>query len=157
MAAVTPQGQGPGSLSPAEREARWDLTVHLAIQAADEKQAGTVLSRALAELRRELPLRGSPVIRPRQPRSRDDIWIAVLEPDLTHLPIIEPDNAQTRCSFVQNHFPLNAGWTAPLNSERKAKREWPPGIWQEEPGREYVLLHPVVRAILIFCEEKQVQ
>jgi hypothetical protein len=37
------------------------------------------------------------------------------------------------------HFPLNARWVAPQNTEREAKREWPPGSWQREPGRDDAL------------------
>ena len=153
MAADTPPGQAAVNMSPVEREARWDLTVRFAIQAADEEEARAILSDTLAALRQGLRLRGTPVIRPRHRRISDDIWIAVLGPDLTHLPVIEPDNAPTRCSFVMGHFPLNVGWTAPQNTEREAKREWPPDIWAIEPGSD-ALLHPAVRAVMIFCKER---
>lgn len=141
-------------VSPAEREARWDLTVQFAIQASDEEEAGTILRHALAALRKDLRLRSTPVIRPRHPRISDDVWIAVLAPDLTQLPVIEPDNAPTRCSFVMGHFPLNVHWVAPKNAEREAKREWPPDIWRREPGKDDALLHPAVRAVMILCKER---
>jgi hypothetical protein len=44
-----------------------------------------VLGQALAGLKPELPLRGEPVIHPRHRRHPDDIWVAELVPDATHL------------------------------------------------------------------------
>jgi hypothetical protein len=41
------------------------------------------------------------VIRPRHRHIADDIWIAELHPDLTRLQEIDPDDANTRCSFVR--------------------------------------------------------
>ena len=105
----------------------------------------------LAELEPGLLLGGGPVIRPRYRRVPDKIWVADLEPDLTHLQEIDPDDAKTRCSFVAGHFPAGVTWAAPQNTWREAKREWPPDIWQRQPGHDDVLLHPAVRAVMIFC------
>jgi hypothetical protein len=146
---------GKANLNPIEREARWDFVVRIAIQAASEKEARAILSDALTALREELPLRATPVIRPRHQRISDDIWIAVLEPDLTHLRVIDPDNSPTRCSLTMNYFPLDARWMVPQNTEHEAKREWPPDIWTFEPGTDDVLLHPAVRAVMIFCKERR--
>jgi hypothetical protein len=129
--------------------------VRIAIQAASEKEARAILKDALTALRQELPLRTTPVIRPRHQRINDNIWIAVLELDLTHLRVIEPDNAPTRCSLAMNYFPLDTRWVLPLNTEREAKREWPPDIWSLEPGRDDALLHPAIRAVMVFCKERR--
>lgn len=145
------------NLNPTEREARWDLTVRLAIQASDEEQARTILSDARAGLRKDLRLRDQPTIRPRYSQAPDDIWIADLKPDLTHLLKIEPDNAPTRCSYVMGHFPVSAEWVAPQNSERRAEREWPPDIWHRTPGTADQLLHPAIRAVRICCQDRQVR
>jgi hypothetical protein len=142
-------------MTPAEREARWWLGMRFAIEAASEDEARAVLSQALAGLNEGLPLRGEPVIHPRHRRHPDDIWIAEVEPDLTHLQVIDPDDAKTRCSFVVGYFPGRAIWSVPLNTERKAKREWPTDIWQRQPSRDDALLHPAVQAVMIFCEAKQ--
>lgn len=156
MGAGNPPGPTQEELTPAEREARWELRVHLAIQAAGEEEARTVLAYALAELQPELRLRDTPVIRPRHP-IRDNVWVAVLEPDLTHLQVLEPDNAPTRCSFAMGLFPKVTGWTMPLNCEREARREWPPDIWHSQPEKEDAPLHPAVRAVMISCKVKQAQ
>jgi hypothetical protein len=153
MIAGTPPRQSAG-LTPAEREARWTLWVRFAIEAASEDAAGAVLSQALVGLNEGPPLRGEPVIHPRH-RHSDDIWVAEVAPDLTHLPVIDPDDAKTRCSFVLGHFPGRATWTVPQNTEREAKYEWPLDIWQRQPGRDDVLLHRAVRAVMIFCAAKQ--
>jgi hypothetical protein len=157
MPADNSPGQGSEHLSPTEREARWDLRVQLAIQASDEEEARTILSHAWTVLREDLRLRGEPVIRPRYSQTPDDIWIAELEPDLTHLLRIEPDNAQTRCSYVMGHFPISVEWVAPQNTERRAEREWPPDIWHRTPGADDQLLHPAVRAVRIWCKDRQVR
>lgn len=156
MPADNPPGQESEHLSPAEREARWDLRVQLAIQASGEEETRTILSHALMALSEDLRLRGAPLIRPRYRQTPDDIWIVELEPDLTHLLRIEPDNAQTRCSYVMGHFPIGAEWVAPQNTERRAEREWPPDIWHRTPGTDDQLLHPAVRAVRIFCTDRQV-
>lgn len=127
--------------------------MRIAVQVVDEKEARAVLDDTLAALRQELPLRAPAIIRPLHRRTDDDIWIAVLEPDLTRILAIEPDNAPTRCSLIMNYFPLNMGWLASQNTEREAKREWPPSIWGKE-AEDDVLLHPAVRAVMIFCTEK---
>lgn len=143
------------SMTPAEREACWRLFVRFAIEAASEDEAHAVLGEALAELDEELPLRGEPVIRPRHRRIPDGIWIAELAPDLTHLQVIDPDDAKTRCRYVQGPFPMGVNWILPKNTEREAEAEWPPDIWQRQPGRDDLLLHPAVRAVRIFCAAKQ--
>jgi hypothetical protein len=163
MTAAVPPGPAAGATTPAEREARWLLHVQFAIEAASEDEARAILGQALAGLvpgyvppgmKPGLPLRGEPVIRPRHRRIADNIWIAKLHPDLTHLQVIDPDTASSRCSFVQDCFPLHTTWMAPLHGERKAKLEWPPEIWVREPGRDDVLLHPAVRAVMIYCEPR---
>jgi hypothetical protein len=138
------------ALPPAEREARWRLLVRFAVEAGSEHETRVLITYALAVLGPGFPLRGDPAIRPRHRHIPDDIWIAELHPDLTQLPEIDPDDATTRCSFVAGHFPAGVTWAAPRNSVREATREWPPGIWQQ-PGRDDVLLHPAVRAVMICC------
>ena len=143
---------GQPAPAPAEREARWRLSVRFAIEAASEDGARAVLGRALARLEPGLALRGEPRVRPRDRRvPGDNIWVADLEPDLTGLQGIDPDDAKTRCTYVIGHFPGNVTWVAARNTWREATREWPPAIWARQPGRNDVLLHPSVRAVLVFC------
>jgi len=148
---VRQQILGKTALTPAEREARWRLVVRFAIEAASEDEARAVLSRALAGLDPELRLRGEPVIRPRHRHIPDAIWIAEVPPDLTRLQAIDPDDAKTRCRYLQGHFPAGVYWSLPLNTGREAKAEWPADIWQRQPGRDDALLHPAVRGVMIFC------
>jgi hypothetical protein len=142
-------------VSPAEREARWVLFVRFAIEAASEGEAGAILAQVLAGLKPELPLRGDPVIHSRHRTIADGIWVAELAPDLTGLQEIHPDDAKTRCRFVQGSFPTGVYWSLPQNTEREAKCEWPPDIWQRQPGRDDVLLHPAVRGVMIVCQARQ--
>jgi hypothetical protein len=155
MTAGISSGPAAGTITPAEREARWTLYARFAIEAASEDEACTVLGQALARLKPELPLRGEPVIHPRHRRHPDDIWIAELAPDATHLEHIDPDDAKTRCRWVQGHFPGNVAWQLPKNGEREAKAEWPPDIWVRRSGPDDALLHPKLRAVMISCAAQQ--
>jgi hypothetical protein len=137
-------------LTPAEREARWRLMLRFAIEAASEEQARAMLGRALAGLQPELRLRGEPVIRPRHRRGPGTIWIAELHPDLTQLQEIDPDDAKTRCRYVQGHFPVGKCWSLARNTAREARADWPPDIWQRRPGDD-TLLHPAVQAVMVYC------
>jgi hypothetical protein len=110
-----------------------------------------VLDIALAGMARNLPLRGEPVVHPRHRRAPDDVWVAELELDLAHLRVIDPDDAPTRCRFVDGHFPGSVSWSIRERTEREAIFEWPPDIWQRRPGQDDILLHPAVRAVMILC------
>jgi hypothetical protein len=89
-------------MTPAEREAHWSLRLLFALEAASENEARTILGQALAGvvmryvppgMQPGLPLRDQPVIVPRSQHRADRIWFARLYPDLTHLPVIDPDDA----------------------------------------------------------------
>jgi hypothetical protein len=58
MNRAVPPGESAGSMTPAEREARWALSVRFAIEASSEAEARAILSQALTRLDRELPLQG---------------------------------------------------------------------------------------------------
>jgi hypothetical protein len=162
MTTCGPLDPAAGTITPAEREARWNLFVRFAIEAASEDEARAVFGQVLAGLARsprgwdqDLPLRSEPVIRSRHHHHPDDIWTAEVTPDLTQLLVIDPDDAKTRCEFVHGFFGYAGGvWSVPLNTDRKAIREWPPDIWTRRPGRDDVLLHPAVRAVRIYCEAR---
>jgi hypothetical protein len=123
-------------MTPAEREARWTLGELLAIKAASKDEADAALSKALAGVEREMPLRGEPVLRPCQRHHPDeDIWVAQLELDLTFFQAIEPDDAKTRCSLAQTYFPgKGVIWPVPVNTAREARFEWPTDIFNRRPG-----------------------
>jgi hypothetical protein len=140
------------TLTPAEREQRWDLSLRLAIEAASEAEAQAITSQVLSRLRRKLALQGEPVITPLP--TRDGIWVAALRPDLTVLEGIEPDDATNRCRYVSNHFGPNVTWIS-RDSQRGARWDWPPDIWSRQPGTDDVLLHPAVQAVMIWCRPRE--
>jgi hypothetical protein len=144
-------GQAGSAISPAGREARWTLWLRFAIKAASQEEARSVTDQALAGLDMELPLRGEPTIRPLG--LRDGIWVAIAEPDVTGLQSIEPDDAAMRVRYVSGHFGTDVLWTVRVTGQQ-AKWEWPPDIWSRRPGRDDVLLHPAVQAVIIWCEPK---
>jgi hypothetical protein len=145
-----PPGESASTMTAAEREARWALSVRFAIEAASEAEARAILGQALARFDRELPVQGEPTITPL--RRRDGIWVATLLPDLTVLASVEPDEARNRCRYVASHFGVGVGWMS-RDTERSARWDWPPDIWSRSPEDD-VMLHPAVRAVMILCEAK---
>jgi hypothetical protein len=139
-------------MPPAEREARWVLSVRFAIEAASEAKARAILGQALASLDRKLPLQGEPTIAPL--RIRDGIWVATLKPDLTALSSVEPNDARNRCRYVSSHFPIGVTWMS-RDSEHGERWDWPSDIWSRTP-QDDVLLHPAVQAVMIWCEASKV-
>lgn len=137
-------------MTPAEREARWALSVRFAIEAASEAGARAILGQVLARLERELPVQDEPTITPL--RRQEDIWVAMLMPDLTVLAVVEPDDATNRCRYVSSHFGVGVGWMS-RDTERAARWDWPPDIWSRSPEDD-VLLHPAVQAVMILCEAR---
>ena len=150
MNRAVPPGESAGSMTPAEREARWALSVRFAIEASSEAEARAILSQALTRLDRELPLQGEPPITPL--RLRDRIWVATIMPDLTALASVEPDDATNRCRYVSSHFGMGVTWMS-RDTEHAARWDWPPDIWSRSPEDD-VLLHPAVQAVMILCEAK---
>jgi hypothetical protein len=142
MSPGMPPGESAGTMSPAEREARWALSVRFAIEAADQAEARVRFDR-------ELPLQGEPTIAPL--RRRNGIWVATLIPDLTVLASVEPDDARNRCRYVSSHFGVGPSWMS-RDTERAARWDWPPDIWSRSPEDD-VLLHPAVQAVVILCEQ----
>jgi hypothetical protein len=138
-------------MTPADREARWALSVRFAIEAPNEADARDILGRVLARLDRELPLQGEPMITPL--RHRDGIWVATILPDLTVLASVEPDDATNRCRYVTSHFGVGVGWMS-RDTERAARWDWPPDIWSRSPEDD-VLLHPAVQAVMILCKQSE--
>ena len=151
---MTPEslpGEAAGATTPAEREARWSLSVRFAIETASEAGARATLGQVLARLDRELPLQGEPTIAPL--RIRDSIWVATLRPDLTGLASVEPDDAKNRCRYISSHFGANVTWMS-RHAEHAERWDWPPDIWSRTPEDD-ILLHPAVQAVMILCEAHQ--
>jgi hypothetical protein len=145
-----PPGESASTMTQAEREARWALSVRFAIGAASEAEARAILGRVLASLDRELPSQGEPTIAPL--RLRDGIWVATLIPDLTVLASFEPDDARNRCRYVSSHFGVGVTWVS-RDTEHAVRWDWPPDIWSRSPEDD-VLLHPAVQAVMILCEAR---
>jgi hypothetical protein len=139
------------TLTPAERDQRWDLSLRLAIKAASEAEARAITSQVLSRMRRELPLQGEPVITPLP--ARDGLWDATLRPDPALLEGIKPDDATNCCRYVGHHFGSYT-WMS-RDSQREARWDWPPDIWNRQPGTDDVLLHPAVQAIMIWCRRRE--
>jgi hypothetical protein len=64
MSPGIPPGESASTMTPAERKARWALSVRFAIEAVGEAEARAILGQVLARFDRELPLQGEPTIAP---------------------------------------------------------------------------------------------
>jgi hypothetical protein len=140
------------TLTPAEREWRWDVSLRLAIEAGSAAEAQAITSQVLSRLRRELPLQGEPVITPLP--ARDGLRAATLRPDPAVLEGIEPDDANNCCRYVSHHFGPSGTWIS-RDSRQGARWDWPPDIWSRQPGTDDVLLHPAVQAVMIWCRPRE--
>jgi hypothetical protein len=125
--------------------------VRFAIEAASEAGTRAIFGQALAGLDRELPVPGEPAMVPLG--HRDGVWVAMLEPDLTMLASVEPDDAPNRCRYVSSHFPVGVTWVS-RDTGHGARWDWPPDVWSRRAGRDDVLLHPAVLAVTIWCEAR---
>jgi hypothetical protein len=72
----------------------------------------------------------------------------------SHLDGIEPDDAENRCRYVSHHFGPYVTWIS-RDSQREARWDWPPDIWNRQPGTDDVLLHPAVQAVMIWCRPRE--
>jgi hypothetical protein len=41
------------------------------------------------------------------------------------------------------------------DSRQGARWDWPPDIWNRQPGTDDVLLHPAVQAVMIWCRHRE--
>jgi DNA-binding phage protein len=136
-----PQPRTPG-FEPAEREARWTASVRFAIEAPDEREARAIAGGLLGQM--GVPLAGEPVT----VLSGDGVWTASADLDLSGLPTIEPDNAQTRLTYLAGRLPEGVTWSSRV-SENQGSYDWPPSFWDRRPGRDDELAHPAIRAAMI--------
>jgi hypothetical protein len=135
---------------PADREARWTTSVRFAIAADSREAAQAVANQILPRL--ELPLAREPTVQPLG--GPDGVWVATAQPDLTALAGVEPDNAQTRCSYIGGHFGEGVLWTERV-TDVQGKWIWPPDIWSRRPGKDDVLINRALLAVIIWVEAKQ--
>jgi hypothetical protein len=84
----------------------------------------------------------------------DGRWAVTMHPDLTVLPSIEPDNAQTRLRYLAGRFNEGVTWTS-RDGERQGTWAWPPDFWSKRAGQDDVLLHPAIQAVLIFVSARE--
>lgn len=84
-----------------------------------------------------------------------DRWIARAELDIAGL-AMEPDNAQTRLSYISGHFPEDVLWSSRITDYR-GSLDWPPNFWDRRSAEDDFLLEPSVRAVAIVVRNDGVQ
>lgn len=143
--AVDDQGAPPSESSAQRTDARWQAWVRLAISAESGTQALAIAAAALRET--ELATRGEPTAA----QLPEGSWSVHFDLDLTAISAtFEPDTAHTRALAVSGSIgqePVNWGIR---ESPGQCKLEWPPDIWSRRPGIDDTLIHPTVRAMIIW-------
>jgi hypothetical protein len=131
-------------MNAADRESRWSTALRLAISAREESEARAVGDAVVADL-------GIPVLsEPRYTAGEGGTWFVRIALDLSVLATIEPDDVQTRFSFVAGYLEGAQTWSSRVDDARKSGQfEWPPSVWEKQPGRDDELLHPAIRAARI--------
>jgi hypothetical protein len=135
----------PARLDPATLEppatSRWSARVMLAIEAAGEDQARTSARTVLDPMGVAATVSG-----PVAGVLPDGLW--AVEADFEFpATTAEPDDTQTRLSYLAGHFE-KVSWTSKLG-DRGGRYDWPPSIWSREPGVTEVLGDPAIRAASI--------
>jgi hypothetical protein len=145
---VLPARPRAARLKPEDRTTGWTVQVRLAIEAASESEARAIGQAALAEI--GATVKDEPIAIP----SSTGLWSVTALMDLSGLGTIEPDNAQTRLSFVSGRMPDKVTWVSHVKDEHQGTYEWPPRIWDRRPGADDQLLHPAIRAALIHVTDR---
>ncbi len=120
----------------------WTVTVRIGIEVANRTAALEKAANAFAEI--DIPLKWEPSLSPHG----IDRWVVTGELDLSHLPVIDPDNAETRLSYVASRFPEEVLWSSRV-SDDGGSFEWPPNFWDRRSADDDYLLDPAIRAVLI--------
>ncbi len=142
---VSPPHRRPARLDPATLEppasARWSARVMLAIEAASKEQARMSASTVLEPMNVAATVSG-----PVAGVLPDGLWAVQADIEFPAM-TIEPDDAQTRLSYLSGHFD-GVTWTSKLG-DRGGRYDWPPNIWSQQPGVTEVLGDPAIRAASI--------
>jgi DNA-binding phage protein len=119
----------------------WTVTAMFAVEAADERAARAVLTGVLEEMDVATTSEVTVV------QSGEAVWTVKVEVDLSGLPVIDPDDARTRITYVTRNVG-GVTWRSTRTDERHVTYEWPPSFWVMSGGHE-VLVHPAIRAAAI--------
>jgi hypothetical protein len=129
-----------------EQSRPWDITIKIAVEAADEAGARALVDQVIAAM--DITAAGTPPF----VRFDDGTWV-------TELAVAEPvfDETEEGAMNVLSTLRVNLGpvtWRGgsdtPFDpdSARAGHVEWPPGFWALA-GRRETLVHPSVRAMLL--------
>ena len=129
-----------------EQSRPWDITIKIAVEAADEARARALVDQVIAAM--DITAAGTPPF----VRFDDGTWV-------TELTVAEPvfDETEEGAMNVLSTLRVKVGsvtWRGGSDtafdpdSARAGHVEWPPGFWALA-GRRETLVHPSVRAMLL--------
>ena len=140
-----PQQMGKDAVS--EPPWRWDVVIKVAVEAAEETEARSIVDLVLGVMGVET------AITPPFVQFDDGTWATEIHVDDPAFERVEPNNALSVLScLTANLDPVTwRGLTdTPFDpdSALAGQMEWPPGYWALA-GRKETVVHPSVRAVLL--------
>jgi hypothetical protein len=134
-----------------EPSPRWDVVVKIAVEAATEAEARSIVDLVIDTMR--IATVGPPPL----VAFDDGTWAAEIHVDEPTYEDFEPNNALSVLSSVKaNLGPVSwrGATDTPFDpdSARVAQIDWPPSYWALA-GRKEMVVHPAVRAMLLQARE----
>jgi DNA-binding phage protein len=119
----------------------WIITVTFAVEATGEREARKIVSDVLSHM--DMTSDGNPSAE----RGGDEPWAIEVKLNLSAVPVIEPDDARTRISYVTRNLE-GVTWRVIQANEDDALFEWPPHRQASSEWKE-VLGNPAIRAATV--------
>jgi hypothetical protein len=134
-----------------EPSPRWDVVVKIAVEAATEAEARSIVDLVIDTMR--IATASSPPL----VQFDDGTWATEIHVDEPTYEDVEPNNALSVLSSVKaNLGPVSwrGATDTPFDpdSARSAQLDWPPSYWALA-GRKEMVVHPAVRAMLLQARE----
>jgi hypothetical protein len=132
---------GAANQEPTTRRNDWTVMMKLTVELDSEHQAREIINDILSQI--DVPPDGHPTVVPRG----GGYWTTEVKLDLTAVPVIDPDDARTRISYVTRNIE-GVTWRVVQANEYKALFEWPPGHG-DTSRRDGFLGHSAIHAVAI--------
>lgn len=122
----------------------WSAGVMFAIDAASEQEAKAIAGTVLGQMGISATIRDD-----RTGPVPEGLWTVTADADLSEM-TFEPDNAESRISYLTRNLEL-VKWVSGPAGDRRRVWHWPPDVWNREPGKDDVMAHPAIRAAQVWA------
>lgn len=138
----------PATLEPPKTLPAWSAGLMLAIDAGSEQEARAIAGSLLHQMDVPATIRDD-----RTGPVPEGLWTVTADVDLSDV-TVEPDNAENRVSYLARNLE-GVTWVSRLARGRRAVREWPPDVWDRQPGADDVFGHRAIRAVRIWASGEE--